>query len=165
MDWPRLHQMEWINSEREKQMSYINVYMWNPRKWYKWKYLASRNGIPWTEEPGGALQSVGSQRVRHDWSGWERNTHSGETQTQGGKMRVVWTGRLGFPYIHYPCQIDGLPQWFSGKESACSAGDAGDSGSIPGLGGSPGEGYGNPIQYSCLENLHTKETGGLHRVT
>ena len=35
------------------------------------------------------------------------------------------------------------------KESACNAGDWG---SIPGLGRSPGEGNGNPLQYSCLEN-------------
>ena len=35
------------------------------------------------------------------------------------------------------------------KESAFGAGD---SGSIPGLGRSPGEGNGNPLQYSCLEN-------------
>ena len=38
------------------------------------------------------------------------------------------------------------------KESACNAGDTGDAGSIPGLGRSPGEGQGNPRQYSCLEN-------------
>jgi len=36
-----------------------------------------------------------------------------------------------------------------GKESACNAGDPG---SVPGLGRSPGEGNGNPLQYSCLEN-------------
>ena len=36
-----------------------------------------------------------------------------------------------------------------GKESACNVGDLG---SIPGLGRSPGEGKGYPIQYSCLEN-------------
>ena len=36
-----------------------------------------------------------------------------------------------------------------GKESACNAGDLG---SIPGLGRSPGEGNGNALQYSCLEN-------------
>ena len=35
------------------------------------------------------------------------------------------------------------------KASACNAGDPG---LIPGLGRSPGEGYGNPLQYSCLEN-------------
>ena len=37
-----------------------------------------------------------------------------------------------------------------GKESACNAGDLG---SIPGLQGSPGEGNGNPLQYSRLENF------------
>ena len=36
-----------------------------------------------------------------------------------------------------------------GKEFACSAGNPG---LIPGLGRSPGEGNGNPLQYSCLEN-------------
>ena len=36
-----------------------------------------------------------------------------------------------------------------GKESACNAGDPG---SIPGSGTSPGEGNGNPLQHSCLEN-------------
>ena len=42
-----------------------------------------------------------------------------------------------------------LPRWLSGKESACSAGD---TGSMPGLGRSPGAGNGNPLQYSCLDN-------------
>ena len=36
-----------------------------------------------------------------------------------------------------------------GEASACTVGDLG---SIPGLGRSPGEGNGNPLQYSCLEN-------------
>ena len=39
-----------------------------------------------------------------------------------------------------------------GKESACSAGDTGDLGSIPELGRSPRGGNGNPLQYSCWEN-------------
>ena len=43
----------------------------------------------------------------------------------------------------------GLPGGSDGKESACNAGDPG---LIPGLGRSPGEGNGNPFQYSCLEN-------------
>jgi len=43
----------------------------------------------------------------------------------------------------------GLPWWLSGKESACNAGDLG---LIPGLGRYPGEGRGNPLQYSCLRN-------------
>ena len=40
-----------------------------------------------------------------------------------------------------------LPRWLSGKESACNAGD---TGSIPGSGRSPGGEHGNPLQYSCL---------------
>ena len=43
----------------------------------------------------------------------------------------------------------GFPGSSDGKESACNAGDPG---SIPGSGRSPGEGNGNPLQYSCLEN-------------
>ena len=42
-----------------------------------------------------------------------------------------------------------FPGGSPGKESACNAGDLG---SIPGLGRSPGEGKGYPLQYSCLEN-------------
>ena len=45
----------------------------------------------------------------------------------------------------------GFPHSSVGKESACNAGDLG---SIPRSGRSPGEGTGNPLQYSCLENPH-----------
>ena len=40
-----------------------------------------------------------------------------------------------------------------GSEVKASASNAGDPGSVPGLGRSLGEGDGNPLQYSCLENL------------
>ena len=43
----------------------------------------------------------------------------------------------------------GLPWWLSGKKSACQAGDVS---AIPGSRRSPGEGNGNPLQYSCVEN-------------
>ena len=43
----------------------------------------------------------------------------------------------------------------NGKESACNAGD---QGTIPGLGSSSGEGNGNPLQYSCLEDSVDRET-------
>ena len=49
----------------------------------------------------------------------------------------------------YACVHMGFPGGSSGKESACSAGDPG---SIPGVGRSPGEGKGYPLQYSGLEN-------------
>ena len=47
----------------------------------------------------------------------------------------------------------GLLRWLRAEESACSTGYAGATDSIPGLERSPGEGNGNPLQYSCLENL------------
>ena len=53
----------------------------------------------------------------------------------------------------------GLPGGSDGKESTC---DAGNPGSIPGSGRSPGGGTGNPLQYSCLEN---PTDGGAWRAT
>ena len=60
--------------------------------------------------------------------------------------------------------MKGFPCSSVGKESACSAGDMG---SIPELGRSPGEGNGNPLQYSCLENLMDRGVwwAVLHGVT
>ena len=45
-----------------------------------------------------------------------------------------------------------FPNDSAGKEATCNAGDTGNVGLIPGSGGSPGEGNGNPLQHSCLEN-------------
>ena len=71
------------------------------------------------------------------------------------------TELLGKPmFIHYWR----LPWWLSCKKSSCNAGDLGSN---PGLGISPGEGHSNPLQYSCLEK---SMDGGawwviVHRVT
>ena len=54
-----------------------------------------------------------------------------------------------FPHSSYESSYEDFPHSSVGKESACNAGDLGW---IPGLGRSPGEGNGNPLQYSCLEN-------------
>ena len=56
-----------------------------------------------------------------------------------------------------------------GSEGKAFAYNVGDQGLIPGLGRSPGEGNGNSLQYSCLENPRDGEPGGLpsmgsHRV-
>ena len=51
-----------------------------------------------------------------------------------------------------------FPGGSDGKESAYNVGDPG---SIPGSGRYPGEGNGNPLQYSCLETSMTEEPGGL----
>ena len=50
------------------------------------------------------------------------------------------------------------------KSQPPNAGDLRDTSSIPGLGRSPGEGHGKPLQYSCLEILWTEETGWLWSV-
>ena len=67
--------------------------------------------------------------------------------------------------IGYPLQYSwASPGGSDGKESACSAGDLG---SIPGLGRSPGEGNSYPHQYSCLENPHGQRSlaATVHAVT
>ena len=62
----------------------------------------------------------------------ERNAHSQLKVSENKNVNVL-----------------GFPDSSVGKESACNAGDLG---SIPRLGRSPGEGNGNPLQYSGLEN-------------
>ena len=84
--------------------------------------------IPWTEKPG-RLWSTGSQRVEHNWSGLAL-----------AQWTIMEKNRKMYMYNSV-----------TGKESTFNAGDLG---SIPGLGRSPGEGHGNPFQYSCLENPH-----------
>ena len=75
--------------------------------------------------------------------------------------RVLFTN---FPWnLEVNLHLLRLPCSSNGKESAC---DAGDQGSIPGLGSSSEEGNGNPLQYSCLENSMDREAwrATIHRV-
>ena len=57
-----------------------------------------------------------------------------------------------------------LPRWLSGKNPLANAGDAG---SIPWSGRSPGGGNGNPLQYSCLRNPRNRRAwwARVHGVT
>ena len=68
-------------------------------------------------------------------------------------MWIFWFSAYWTPIVYtvqYVFMEDlGFPGGSDGKKSACNAGDLG---SIPGSGGSPEEGNGNPLQYSCLEN-------------
>ena len=74
---------------------------------------------------------------------------------KGGAARGI--RRLCSP--HHP--FLGFPGGSDDKESACNAGDLG---SIPGLGRSPGGGHGNPLQYSFLENPLDRDPGGLQPI-
>ena len=120
--------------------------------------------IPGTGEPGG-LPSMGSHRVGHDWSdlaaaavhvfgegnGNPLQCSCLENPRDGGAWWAAVYGvaqsrtrlkQLSSAYTVYPGGSDG-------KASACNVGDPG---SIPRLGRSPGEGNGNSLQYSFLEN-------------
>ena len=81
----------------------------------------------------------------------------------------VWSGETAYTLIQYfplsdthylsiSTSFQGFSGGSNGKESACNAGDLGSG---PGLGRSPGEGYGNPLQYSCLKNPCPLSSGGL----
>ena len=124
-------EMVWSKSEREKQILCISTKMWNPGKWCRWTYWQSRNRD--TDIERKCMNTKGGGR---EWDGlgdWDWQVYT--TMYKTDKNWLYSTG--GFPGIQV------------GKESACSAGDLG---SIPGSGRSPGEGNGNPLQYSCLEN-------------
>ena len=60
---------------------------------------------------------------------------------------ILLTCRILFHFL--TLKALGLPRWLSSKEFAYNVGDLG---LIPGSGRSPGEGNGNPLQYSCLGN-------------
>ena len=78
---------------------------------------------PWTEELGG-LQSMGSQRVRHNWAKYIY------------RERIGWASQVALVV----------------KNPPASAGDVRYLGLIPGLVRTPGGGHSNPLQYSCLKN-------------
>ena len=124
--------------------------------------------IPWVEEPG-RLQSMGSIRVRHNWATslslfmhWRRKWQPipvflpGESQGRGSLVGChLWGRRVGHDWSDLAAaagawEVKNLPA------------NAGDLGWIPGLGRHPGEGNGNPLQYSCLGNAMDR---GAWRVT
>jgi len=75
-------------------------------------------------------------------------------------MGPTFSGSQGIHFgVRLPC-----PCGSNVKESACNAGELG---SIPGSGRSPGEGNGNPLQYPCLENPMDRGTwwATVHEVT
>ena len=74
---------------------------------------------------------------------------------QKNKDYLFWKLHQGIDVFHTLRHFGSV-----GRESACNARYPG---LIPGLERSPGEGNGNPLQYSCLENLMDREEpGGLH---
>ena len=99
-------------------------------------------------------------------SSWGLDAETPEEKSCGALLRCftitvhIWSGETAYTLIRYFPLSDthylaiftsfqGFSGGSDGKESACNAGDLG---SIPGLGRSPGEGIGYTLQYSGLEN-------------
>ena len=73
-----------------------------------------------------------------------------------------WVGKILWRSDRLPTPVFlGFPCGSAGKESPCNAGDLG---SIPGLGRCPGEGKGYPLQYSGLDNSMESIVHGVQRV-
>ena len=119
----------------------------------------------WRTEKPAMLQSMGSQRVGHNWLiEWEEE---GKWLIESKKGQ--WTGGLDGvkELVKYGCK---RVKWIEissqrvfqvalmVKNPPANVEDAWVPGLIPGLGRCPGEGNGNPLQYSCLENLMDRGT-------
>ena len=100
------------------------------------------------------------KRVSEDemvgWHHWFKGHELGQTLGDGeGQGNLVCCSAWGRKesgttwWLNNNTGSHGLPGWLCGQESSCSARDPA---LIPGLGRSPGVGYGDPLQYSCLEN-------------
>ena len=101
---------------------------------------------------------------------WQQPTHfhcMARGSEGSGKEHGPVSWRVGVSRVNCPMSVfsspigtqkvgrgGGASPWLNGKESSYNAGAAGDTGSIPGSGRSPGGGYGNPLQDSCFENPH-----------
>ena len=99
----------------------------------RWTWVWVDSGSCWWTGKPGMLQSMGSQRVRHNWA------------TELNWILLKW------PY--YPKQSTDLTQSLPGDSKVKNPpANAGDTGSIPGSGRCPRGGNGNLLQYSSLKN-------------
>ena len=64
-DGPRVCHTEWSKPEREKQISYINAYMWHLEKWYRWIGLQGRNRD--TDVENKRMDTKGEKVGGHTW--------------------------------------------------------------------------------------------------
>ena len=90
----------------------------------QWTWVWVNSGSRWWTGRPGVLQSMGLQRIGHNWD------------TELNWMVIFWASQVMLVV----------------KNPPANAGDARDVGSIPGSERSSGRGNGNPFQYSCLEN-------------
>ena len=87
-------------------------------------------------------------KVLLKWKGIDKASDIDTGRAQSMPYLLVLS-RLCIVFLLYANSKLGFP---GGSDGKASAHNAGDQGSIPGSGRSPGEGNGHPLQYSCLEN-------------
>ena len=135
----------------------------SPWCWERWRAETEEGIRGWNGWMASSMQWT------RTWANFRRWWGTGRPGMLKGSMRLQSQTRLGdwrtnnekLWFLTSEC-VDvkllghtvtpGLPWGLSGRESTCRAEDAGDRGSIPGLGRSIGGGNGNPLQYSCLGN-------------
>ena len=129
---------------------------WVQGRAQEFAFLASTSSQTWLHirNTGGRLKNLLLPRSHPDW------LKSEPLHGRGREVRLCWPKHTGFlmiiisfpdyfPFIIIYFSRWGFPCGSAGKESSCNAGDLG---SIPRLGRSPGEGKGYLLQYSGLEN-------------
>ena len=132
--------MCWIESSKQNKNGFYCLCMGSQTlNKYTNKYILINSGKCSEGKALGVLRSI-TRGLNTDWEVKE--------------YVVFWN--LSITNNRHPIWISlkkgGFPGCSVGKESACNAGDAEDSGLLPGKERSPGEGHGNSLQYSCLEN-------------
>ena len=119
----------------------------SPKRWPCHVSVSPREAVPRGTERDLTGKGVGSTH----WAGRTLRRGPGK-EAEKGTYHLPPLGRRFSPWLVLQNLVStptGASSAAEGKAPACNAGDAG---SIPGLGSSPGEGNGNPLQYPCLEN-------------
>ena len=123
--------------------------------WRKTSLHVIKRPLQYTLHPGPIIK-----KQRHGSDGDSERRESLRTRAaRWGILKDMGCAKPSKEFSHLGCRHEvfvDFPKWLSSKESTCNAGDAG---LIPGLGRSPGEGNGNPLQYSCLGNPMDRGAG------
>ena len=130
------------------------------QKWWtsllKTRPLSTSKSWQWLSRDLRACGHLPSQLSSHGPPRISSHTHSTpSTEQLAPSLLQIFAETSRSPWGCPISQFKALPQhqgFPGGSEVKASACNAGDLGSIPGSGRSPGEGNGNPLQYSCLEN-------------
>ena len=143
----------WARADINQQVLLIPFYRWGDWSLERFNNTFNVTDRKWQCKPPSpglclihsfyhCVKGFFSSTCRYVGVGWEGPGGCRVVRAEGEKDKQTLL-------IVFSSFLQGFPRWLSDKESTANAGDMG---SIPGSGRSPGEGNGNPFQYSCLEN-------------